>query len=75
MCSQKGNHNTKKISIVDSAIYLETDMFNPKEIFGCLNEENMYELRKSMADRHNMPLIRTKTDMFLFKNKGKKKHG
>ena len=66
-------HNSEKIGIADSAIYLEMDMFSAKEIFACLNEENMYELRKTMAERHNIPLMRTKTDMFLYK--GKKKNG
>ena len=62
-------YKSKKISIVDAAIYLETDMFNSKEIFGCLNEENMYELRKTLAERNNISLQKTKLDLFL---KGKK---
>jgi len=65
-------HKKKKINIADSAIYLETDMFDSKEIFNCLNEENMYELRLSMANRNNISLMKTKTELFLNKIKNRK---
>ena len=63
-------HKDKKVNIADAAVYLETDMFCAKDIFGCLNEENMYELRKSMAEKHNISLQKTSLDLVL-KKKGK----
>jgi len=66
-------HRSKRIDIAESAIYLETEMFTVKELLACLNEENLYELRVSLAERNNIPLKHSTLDLFLYPKKKRPK--
>lgn len=59
-------HESKKVDISDACIYLETEVLTVKDILGCLNEENRYSLRISLAERNGIKLKRTSLDNFMY---------
>lgn len=59
-------HEQKKINITEACIYLETEMLPVKDIIACLNEENLYSLRTSLAERNNIKLKKNSLDVFLY---------
>lgn len=69
----KDLHDSKKINITDSCIFLLTDMLSLKDLIGCLNEENKYILRLSLAERNNKTMKRSSLDAFMYKKKKKSK--
>ena len=57
-------HKTKKIDITESCILLMTECYTTKDLMSCLNEENKYILRVSLAERKNIKLKTTTLDIF-----------
>ena len=64
-------HETQEIDITDACIYVLTKMLTMKDLMSCLNEENTYILRTSLADRHGIPLKKSTLDTFMYKKKKK----
>ena len=60
-------HETKQIDIRDSCVYLETELLPVKDIINCLNEENSYMLRVSLAKKYNIPIKSNCLENFLYK--------
>jgi hypothetical protein len=58
-------HEKKKIDITDACIYIDTDFLPEKEILKCLNEENVYLLRMSLAERNNIKIKRNSLELFM----------
>ena len=67
----KDLHDSKKINITDSCIFLLTDMISLKDLIGCLNEENKYILRLSLAERNCIPIKKSSLDFYMYKKKKK----
>lgn len=65
-------HDTKRINITDSCIFLLTEMITMKDLMSCLNEENKYTLRVELAERNCISLKRSSLDTFMFKKKKEK---
>ena len=64
-------YQAKKISMVDIAVYMYTDLFAMKEVLLCFNEENMFSLRKELAGKHNIKMTKSILHHFLIKGNGK----
>lgn len=58
-------HEKKKIDITDACIYIDNELLSEKEIIKCLNEENIYLLRMSLAERNNISIKRNSLDLFM----------
>lgn len=59
-------HEKKKIDIADSCIYIETELLPVKNIIQCLNEENTYLLRCSLAERNGIKMKKNSLDSFMY---------
>ena len=58
-------HEKKKIDITDACIYIDNEFLPEKEIIKCLNEENIYLLRMSLAERNNIKIKRNSLELFM----------
>ena len=47
-------HLDNEINIIDSAVYMYKEFFDMKTVASCLNEENLYLLRKELTKRFNI---------------------
>ena len=66
-------HETEEVDITDACIYVLTEMLSMKDLLGCLNDENRYTLRTSLAERNNIQLKRSSLASHMFKRKKAKK--
>ena len=64
-------YQAKKISMIDIAIYMYTDLFKVKDVLACFNEENMWNLRQELAQKHNIKMNKSILQHFLIKGNGK----
>lgn len=60
-------HENKQLDITDQCILLQTESLPTKDIVGCLNEENLFALRTSLAERNNIKTKKYSLDMFMKK--------
>lgn len=65
-------HYEKKICMTESCVFLLNEMLDVKDTLSCLNDENRYILRTSLAERHNKKLKRSTLDMFMYRKKKSK---
>jgi len=60
-------HEMKKIDITDICVIIENEVFDIKNLFNCLNEENMYNLRISLAERNGIKIKTNFLENFMYK--------
>jgi hypothetical protein len=57
----------KKIDITDICVIIENEVFDIKNLFNCLNEENMYNLRISLAEINGIKIKTNFLENFMYK--------
>lgn len=62
-------HEEKNIDITESCLYILTQMMSSVDLMGCLNDENKYMLRTSLAERNNIPLKTSSLASHMYKRK------
>ena len=65
----KDLHQSEIIDITDACLHITTEMLTEKELTGCLNEENRYSLRISLARRNGINIKVSSLNAFMFKKK------
>jgi len=62
-------HEEKNIDITDACLYILIEMMSEKDLIACLNDENRYILRTSLAERNNIPQKVSSLASHMFKRK------
>jgi hypothetical protein len=59
-------HEQDKMNIVDCCLCIEMQFLKPEDILKCLNEENSYLLRLTLAKRNNIKVNKNLLDLYMF---------
>jgi len=62
-------HETEEVNMTDACIYILSEMLAMKDLLCCLNEENKYILRTSLAVRNNISMKKSSLDVHMYKRK------
>ena len=62
-------HETEEVNMTDACIYILSEMLAMKDLLCCLNEENKYILRTSLAIRNNISMKKSSLDAHMYKRK------
>ncbi len=54
-----------RMTMIDCAVYLAQDYFQVKNVLDCFNEENTYNLRHELANKHNIKMNKNILKYFL----------
>jgi len=68
----KDLHQSEIIDITDACLHITTEILAEKDLTSCLNEENKYTLRKSLAKRYSINIKVSSLDSFMYKKKPEK---
>jgi len=62
-------HEKKEVDITDSCVYILTEMLTMKDLISCLNDENKYILRMSLAVRNNIREKKSSLESHMYRRK------
>lgn len=67
----KDLHEKQNIDMTEACLYIMELMLPLKDLISCLNDENRYILRTSLAERNNIPLKKSSLTCHMYKRKRK----
>lgn len=62
----KNLHEHEKLNIVDCCLCIEENYLKIQDVIKCLNEENAYLLRLSLAERNNIKINKNLLDLYMY---------
>jgi len=68
----KDLHQSEIIDITDACLHITTEILTEKDLTSCLNEENKYNLRVSLAKRNGINIKVSSLDSYMYKKKDNK---